>query len=563
MLEQFYGYAKNSTEPNYFSQEDSFIDLGPVYCGVINSIGQIFVAYRNNGTGYVDLAGFLADGSGLLTSFGTDGVVSNVLQLTGDSETMSIDRSSVRIAFDPFGNLLVCAVDQYSSNLFVAKTSQLTGILDTYFGTHGIATITLSSPSITQLQAINDGSIVITGAFNSHQMFIARLTSQGDLDTTFDAQGSQPGISIIQAETNPYQASAQGFAVQSADPYTGDLVVIGFQDLHSTDATPMVTRLFGQPDTIAVRTYPEYIQELGTIDVSFNGGGFNLSNLIADSGIARIVYAYPADSQYAGLLLIGTSSSLTTTIARFNPATLQLDTTFNADGDTPGLYVTTDVWSLSAMAVDANNRIIIAGNYAGVCGAQRLTADGVFDVSFDIFLSNDFSFITCIAQQKSGRYIFAADINTLGYGLAAYQDELVGSNTTLQLDPTFNPMGSYPGMLGICSDTIYSMVINSDDTILAAFTNGYLYIAKIYADGSGPVDGFNINQNLLTPSIPDTGKIALDANENIIAAATIDDDTLQVVRYTSAGIIDTDWNSGDITTLTGMGHSVYLTSLVE
>ena len=554
---------------NYVDQEESFINLGPVYAGVINTQGQIFVAYTNDTTGKVDLAAFLADGSGLLTSFGTAGIISILFELTGTwGDDFGINQSSVRIAFDSLGNLIICAFEESYSNILVAKTNQLTGAVDTYFGDNGIATINFNNGMLTQLQVISDGSIVMTGFLNYNQIAVIRLTSQGELDTTFDAQGAQPGVSIISAEVNPYQASANAVAVQSSVPYTGDLIVIGEQYLYSSDSTPMVMRLFGQPDTTAVRTYPEYLEELGTLDQSFNGtGGFNLSNLIANYGTAKIVYAYPADSQYAGLLLIAVNTGDSTNIARFNPVTLALDTTFNADGETPGLYIANVFFGLSALIVDANDRIVFAGYDSGVAWAQRLTADGAFDVSFEIPTTAPYlTLITTIAQQKSGRYIFAGNFDDEMGGIVAYQDELVGTNTTLQIDTTFNPMGANPGYFDVINFPVYSMVINQDDTIVAAWAFGTLFITKITANGSGLVEAFGVDglaDTGIEPSYASSVRIALDASENIIAVGATSTEAMQVVRYTSAGIIDTNWNSGQITTVTGMGHSVFLTSILE
>ncbi|MDP3788412.1 MAG: hypothetical protein Q8Q60_03815 [Candidatus Chromulinivorax sp.] len=554
-------------------QADSYgMHMGPVYGACINNIGSIFVAYKNTDTGFVDIAAFNKAGSALVSTFGTSGITLNIFGFTGSSEDINIDPSSVRIAFDAFGNLLILAVDTMSSRVFIARTNQVNGSLDASFGIDGIATMSFSNPLVTQLQGINDGSIVLTGSTNGNQMYIARVTKSGELDTTFNAQGSQPGVTFIVAETNPYQAVTSGIAVQTSSSYKGDLIVIGSQDLYSTDATPMVANIFGAPDTQAVKNYPDIIQDLGTLDVSLNGtGGLNLATLISE-GTAQVMYAYPAGNVYEGMLLIGVDTGSVTNIARLDTGTLLLDASFNAAGEIPGVYTASELSGLSALTIDASNRIIFVGSQSGAAWAQRLHADGTFDVSFEIPTSPNLSSITCVGQQQSGRYILAGCFDGVGYGVAAYKDEIIAPNTTLQLDVTFNPMGTYPGVFSFTGFSIYSMAVNQDDTILPSWAGGddNLYVAKIYANGSGVVSDFGddgIANMHIVPSDPSTGRIALDAAGNIIAAASISDDDIQVVRYTSAGVIDNTWNPsegvGQITTVNGCGHSVKLTSLLE
>lgn len=537
------------------SNSYSGMNMGPVYGGVINEFGQIFAAYKNTSTGYVDIAAFMKDGSALVSTFGTAGIALNILNLT----TAIYDESSVHLSFDVFGNLLVSGIDTTNSYVLLGRVDQVNGILDTNFGISGIVSIPLSSPTVTQLQGISDGSMILTGSLETTAMFVARVTSQGVVDTTFNSQGSQPGVSVINIEDNPFAASATGFAVKSSQ---GDLVVVGSQDLYDTDSTPMVLSVFGQPGTTAVKNYPTTDQYLGTLDTSFNGtGGFDLTGFMI-SGTAEFVYAYPEGSVYQGMILVGINNpGFDAKVIRFNTVTLELDTNFHIYTTAPGI---------TAMAVDSENRIIVAGTFLDAAWAERLTADGTPDVAFHISTAPVFSEITQIAQQQSGRYIFSGTIVDVAYGLVAYQNELVDSNTTLQLDATFNPMGTYPGMYPFTGYPVYSTVINQDDTILASWTNNNLYIAKMYANASGMVQSFGsdgIANTQIYPSDPTTALIAIDSENNIIAAASTSSDDMQVVRYTPSGFIDNSWNPsggvGQISTLNGFGHSVTLTSILE
>jgi uncharacterized delta-60 repeat protein len=536
------------------------LSMGPVYGGVINDQGSIFVAYKSVANGLVDVAAFNADGSALVSSFADSGIAQNIFGLTLDTY---LDGSSVRIAFDNAGNLIVAAV--VDSNIVITKMNQITGVLNTIFGVNGIATIALSSPTINQLQGISDGRIVLTGSLENHAMYLIRLTSQGFLDTTFNSQGSLPGLAFISAESNPVQAQATSCAVQSA---TGNIVVAGFQDQYYTDASPTVAQFFGTPGTIAVRNYPDYVQDLGTRDVSFNNSGaFNLSELIAD-GTAQVLYVYPFESVYQGLMLIGISDDNYSYVARFNPVTLTLDQSFN-ERQTPGYYTTAaGQVGITCLTVDADERIIFAGYDESTSWAQRLSKDGSFEVAFDLSQVNQ---ITAIDQQKSGRYICAGNILGVGYSVFAFQDELVDENTQLQLDATFNSLGNIPGTIVVTGAPMYSLVINNDDTILVSWTatwnDNILYAAKIVANGSGFLTTFGsdgiVNTGISVGGMPKTARMVCDIQDSIIVAASTSPEDIQVVRLLATdGSIDPSWNGGFVITINGFGHSVKLTDII-
>jgi uncharacterized delta-60 repeat protein len=216
------------------------LSMGQIYSAVVNDAGDIFVAYQNSDTGMVNVVGFLPDGSQLITQFGSNGVVSDLFDTSRPS--------TVRIAKANTGNLLVSACD--NNHIYLARLDGVTGQLDQTCNESGIVTIMLSDPAIYQLQGLSDGSILITGSFENNELvFILRITENGQLDTTFNSQGTLPGYEFINVTGVDTVSTATSLAIQSN---SGNIVTAGYQQFSDTDASPFVLRSFGQPGTISI-----------------------------------------------------------------------------------------------------------------------------------------------------------------------------------------------------------------------------------------------------------------------------------------------------------------------
>ena len=546
------------------------LNVGPLSGGVVNAAGDIFVAYQNSST-YDNVVAFKSDGSGLITEFGTNGQVQNIFDGSDHD---------IHIAAANTGDLLVCGVN--SNFIDVIRLDGVTGQVDPTFNEGQVLSISLPGASVTQLQGISDGSMIIIGSYNT-QMFVARVTSSGSLDTTFNAQGTIPGIEFIAiggSAIDSQAAVANAVTIQSSSDNVGNIIIAGYEQATSQDATPMVMRLFGQPGTTAVKNHPTIDQYPGTLDLSLNGTGYqDLASLIA-SGSANVVFAYPADNDYEGMLLIGVDNGTTTIIARVDETYMTLDTTFGnpIEGSQVGIYtVQPNLRGINCLSIDANNYILIGGTSGDSGWAQQLTPNGTSGISFD--LPSNVTQVNAIGQQKSGRYIVAGQNIYTQNIMFAFQNQLVNDNELLQLDLTFNPLG-YNSPIGtfiadIVSGGIYNLVINSDDTILVASNSEFgVQIAKIMANGSALVSGFGdegsgIVLTLLPIAITSTIRLVIDNSGNIIVAAIYlnNSSVAQVVRYTSSGVLDNTWNPlegvGQVTTITGLGSALTLTSLLE
>lgn len=546
------------------------LNMGPVYGGgLVNEAADIIIAYKNSSNSNIDLAMINKNGTALIPEFGTNGIISNVFS------SSAILATNVRTAFDNFGNIVVAAVNAAGTAYLMRRYNGVTGAPDTTFNGGAILTITPeTSPivlSLTNLTGMSNGAMMLTGYDQATDpvMLTLRVTSVGVLDTTFNAQASVPGVLPMQIEdaTANYAARvATGLAIQSS---TGNLVYSAYESQTSSPAqsTPEVMRAFGQSGTTQVQRFPTQDQNPGTLDLSLNScGAMNIASLTA-AGQAKIVYAYPADSAHEGKILLGVDTGASIIMIRVDETTLAFDTTFN----TTGSLTIGSLTGLNNIMVDNQNRIIINGTQAGN-GWARMIPDNGATAPIAFMMPTDISSANMIYQQQSGRFIVAGSTSSIGV-LVAFQDQLVGNNSGLAVDTTFNPLavGGIAGRWNVTGSTsLYSLVINYDDTILVAYLNSTVQVAKLLANGSGLVTTFGtsgVKDTAITPSSASVIRVASNSNSSssakvIVAAAT--STGLSVVRYLTAGTVDATWNStGAVTTITGLGSAgVALKSLL-
>jgi uncharacterized delta-60 repeat protein len=550
-----------------FIDYNSFsLNMNKIYSIVVNNAGDIFVAYQNTDPGFINVAGFLPDGSALISQFGTNGIVESLFS------PFVVNNWNVEIAQANTGNLLVCAADD--ANIYLARLDGVTGQIDRTFNEGEFLIISLETPNIYQLQGVSDGSILITGSSSGDtKNFTIRVTFDGIIDTTFNAQGSQPGYEFVTIAQNPARSKFKSLAIQSD---TGNMVTTGYESLTNNDASPLVSRSFGQPGTTGVMSFSPTDIYPGTLDTSFNDtGALNLTDLISD-GSAKIVYAYPSGNTYQGKLLLGIDIGLNSLIARVDETYMTLDTTFGENG----IY-SADIGGITSLCVDANNNIVIAG-IGHESWAQQLSPDAQSSIGFNLpyDFPHNITQINAVGQQKSGRYILVGSDANTDLLIMAFQNQLVDDNNTLQLDTTFNPLGIVAPIgtyiVGGAAGALYNLVINNDDTMLVAYQDTItpttaVLMAKVLANGSGLDQTFGMAGMIVTDIQADSGsviKLAIDAIGRIIVAASYNNQEVQVIRYIANGTLDDAWigseGSGTPTVITGIGvEGVVVTNVLE
>ena len=577
--------------PGEISPTDFGLHMGPSYGGIVNIFDEIFVAYKDSLANTVTVAAFNSSGSGLVPAFGTSGVITGLF-----GGTTNVTANNIRICFDSDNNIIVGAVvgTGASTTLRFACIDSTTGALITTFGTGGILSVPFSSATVLQLEKItgvSDGTVVATFWDNAADdtMYVARIVatgiSAGTLDTTFNSQGSVPGvlpIKIGDKVTDYYARVLTSALVQStAGINQGNIVIAGYESLFSTDATPITMSVYGDPGSTEIPYYPIANTDIpGTFDTAYD-----LNSLFGIIGSGTSIFVYPVGNTYQGMVLIGIDTGTTSKIIRMNVSTQMLDTTFG----TAGVY-TISQGGVSSVSIDASNKVLVGGTTSGgTVWAQQLSPNGSSAILFTIPIN--LTNIHGIYQQESGRYIVAASgtqnnpVAATNIGiLVAFQDKLVSPATTLVVDRTFNPLGVSAVTAGQCSvgltAGLYAMAINNNaalnpDTIAVAYAvSGAVKLGVFTADGSGYSNTtFNIGGGgapITTGVTADSSAVVqlnIDASGNMIVGASYNNGgthQVQVQRYTSAGVADTGFNSGNAQTISNLGTSgVTLTDILE
>lgn len=397
------------------------------------------------------------------STFGNNGVV-----ITNIASADYI--SSVVIQSD--GNIVAVGTILNGTNRDFAVVRYLSdGSLDTTFNGNGITTFGFDSLSNDQANGValqSDGKIIIAGiSFDSQQKFaIARLNTDGSLDTTFSHDGKQItsfGIQSDLATTVAIQpdgkivvAGASGilqfysFALARYLPdgtldstFSND----GLQVVPLSSSENIIYSMVLQPDgKIVVAGYAyqslKYIAVArflpdGILDSSFNSIGYALTLLpFLNDGDRAWSVLLQTDGK---IVVAGThdrySLGLAAAVVRYLPDG-SLDSTFNSDGKASyGLSGLVDL-EIRSVLLQPNGKILLAG-YDTTMSLIRFNSDGSVDQTLSpitIVYSPDIGPCEGLtaAMQTDGKIIIAGTIfngNNNEFALARYvTDVTLGSN---------------------------------------------------------------------------------------------------------------------------------------
>jgi uncharacterized delta-60 repeat protein len=544
------------------------------------------------------LVRYNADGS-LDTSFDTDGRV--VTSFPGSSA------SANAIARQPDGKLVVAGTSTDSStfnSIFALARYNTDGSLDTSFDTDGRATVDFTELTFEEAHAValqTDGKIVVVG-LGSSAFAVARLNSNGSLDTSFDTDGK-----TMTAFGGTFE-EADGVAIQS----DGRVVVVG-----------QTARSVASEDNFALARY----NTDGSLDTSFDGDG----KVTTDFGLvdAATAVVLQTDGKIvaagrAGTIPMGSFFAL----ARYN-TNGSLDNSFDTDGK-----VLTDLsggrFSLGALgvALQTDGRIVAAGdaNISGqrdfgvvryntdgsldtanfgtggkvitdfplnedavtalliqpdskivavgraqlqvrIVGTQdpnfqlaRYNADGSLDATFGTggIVSTDFGvhgddFANAAALQTDGKIVVVGQVGAnfsqtpnadTTFGIARY-------NTNGSLDTSFGTGGLVTTDFGTTHDTARAVAIQTDGRIVVAGTNGSDFALARYntngsldsgaAGDSTPADQFGTGGRVTTDfasTFDSASAVVIQASGKIVAAGSNSSD-FALARYNTNGTLDT------------------------
>ncbi|MBZ9752227.1 hypothetical protein K7W42_15335 [Deinococcus sp. HMF7604] len=313
--------------------------------GKLVAAGSKRVSGGPSGTDFVVIR-YTADGA-LDTSFGTNGQAVIAVGAGGSADTpygLSIqsDGKLILAGFTP--------LEPGSSDTEVAVVRLTTsGALDTSFGTGGKVVFPVGAAGNLDIaNAVRvqlDGKIVVAGytydPASNDDIFVARLTGAGVLDTTFDGDGK-----VITRASTTVSDRANSVAIQS----DGKIVVAG-----GVGDRGLQTR----SDAVVVR-----YTSAGALDTSFASGGIGFYALGA--GLDNI---YTVRLQGDGKPVLGGSSNngdpsgTDMVLARLTTSGA-LDTTFAVQSPLPGVFrvpVSSQTDVAYAFQIQPDGKLVAAG----------------------------------------------------------------------------------------------------------------------------------------------------------------------------------------------------------
>ncbi len=457
------------------------------------------------------------------------------------------------VAIQSDGKVVVAGYTSASGQFAVARFNT-DGTLDTSFNASGsqpgtVATKVNSEFAEGYAVAIqSDGKIVVAGYTKFSQKFAAaRFTADGALDTTFNASGDQPGTIAVQIEGGA--ARAYAVAVQQDNK----IVVAGYTV---------------QGKEFAVARF----NSNGTLDITFNNGGTQPGTAMTKVN-NEFAYAYAVAIQTAALqadskiIVAGYTDSNQFALARFNDDGTP-DATFQGSSSQPGTVATTVNGGSArayAVAIQSDGKILAAGETPGwrECAVARFNVDGTLDTegfntsgsqagTTAVMINNESAYGRSVALQSDGKFVVAGYTSESGqFAVARFTAEGI-------LDTEFNNSGAQPGTAVTQVDggvaLGYSMALQSDNKILiAGYTGGNSKFAVARFATSGKLDTtFNASgtqRGTVTTKINSVTAsgyaVALQPNGALVLAGGVVIGNVRkfaVARFTASGTLDTTFN---------------------
>lgn len=394
--------------------------------------------------------------------------------------------------------------------------------LDTTFGTSQNGTVTFNNGTQTIGYAVglqSSGKIIVGGSANIsgvNSIVLARYLTNGTLDTTFGTNGFT---------TTSIGSDAQGFSlsIQSDDK----IIIAG-------------SSIVAQTEIIVARYTVN-----GVLDTTFGTLGITATQLgVGASACCSLVQ--PADQfiVVAGSAVVnGTGQFM---IARYNTVGV-LDSTFGSGG-----IVTVAVGTLSsaqAIAIESNNKLVIAGSAQGASHLQyalvRLNTDGSLDSGF-----GSSGIVTTAVTNSTEDRIYGVAIQSdqkivvAGHSIinSITQVSLARYTTAGILDNSFGTSGIVTTAV---SDFSYAQAITiqpDGKSVITGASDNQICTARYTT--AGVLDGTFGNNGIVTSTINAramNNSIVLQPDGKIVTAGAADS-SATVVRYLT--------NNSDFVTIT-------------
>ena len=281
---------------------------------------------------------YIVDTDSLVVTPGTPG--------TGTNSISGVTGDVLALALQPNGQIVVGGNYTAVANVPENNIARLNadGTLDDNFlnGLYG------ADGPVNALAVQSNSRILMGGAFTSvngiYRNYVARLMTNGTLDTSFNPGPGADGVVNALAET---------FINGTREIYVGG----AFTNINNV-ASPGIVRLYDN----------------GSVDASFSAGS-------GADGAINAIAVYPTNSVYAGKVLIGGA------FTHYNGTNMNYIARLNADGSVDTSFNAAASNAVSAIAIQLDGRILVGGSFIQFNGTAlnriaRLNTDGSLDTNF-------------------------------------------------------------------------------------------------------------------------------------------------------------------------------------
>ena len=522
-----------------------------VYTMVADVYDRLIIAYKNGSN--VDLVRLTSNGE-LDITFGDVSGSYNTGVLSSALTSIAADETSIRVSLDSTGRIILTGLNAGSTGVQVAAFDNGTAANNNGAVIGGYTPATpitgLTGVVITGFVAIENAKMLVGGyQSTTNTMWVARLTSTGTLDTTFN---STSGILNYSFDGGATARRSNAMAIFE----DGRISAVGYET--NTTDNPFVTRVYNDP-------YQEEIAEwltgqpIGANDLTFGLTGDNIATFfVTPAGTsAELQKARSVGIENSNRFVVvadGHSDSDATShlfINKFNMDGI-LDTTFATDGqaELTQNYDQEYVKDVVVYSTGGVNKAILAGygqnTTLSVDNSLLISYNldtAVFDTTFGGFdqdpVGQSFADIKShqvVGMQSSSR-IVTGGVNYDSAGM------ILGYTQHGKLDKTFGADGYY---FTSSADGIFTHAIDTSDRVVFAYVNGsnVVVLARLLADGSALDTSFNtvgsVTTTITTVDVSSEVRVAVDNNGKVVVAGFNNTaQLLTIERYNDDGTIET------------------------
>ncbi len=457
------GFVDNSFGSQGRVRISRTVDLDVANALAVDSSNNIFVGgYSGNGSTYDLMLAKLSPSGVLDNSFDNDGIM--IVPISGTDEygmVMQRDANG-QLVLGGYSNIR----NSTASNTIVIARITPQGNLDSTWDGDGKVQLNFasSSESITTLGYQTDGKILASGTSNG-KLVLARMNQQGSLDPSFDQDGWTP--------LQSWDSGNRSITKVMEDP-NGRILVTG-----ATNQRFAISR---------------YLQN-GQLDTSFDGDGSVFLRLGAIASASDIIQdiAFQPDGKIVAIGSTRNNTNWNMVVMRFLEDG-SLDTSFDGDGTKVFAYNSNDNFA-RRVSLQPDDKILIGGfakfGPNNDFTLTRLLPNGDFDPSFSddgmqvLAVGPQGDAVVDMVLQTDGKILVGGQSFEAGLSRAAIVRFLDNGN----VDPQFGVGGIViPSNLGF-SDTLSDLALENDGRILAylsrdTFANDDHTLLRLNADGT-------------------------------------------------------------------------------